>query len=60
MDEVEPTIDHSGQLRKGETMKDFVLKGVICYSKTRKELEIEILKKKQYFEKIIYSQKSDK
>ncbi len=26
----------------------------------RKELEIEILKKKQYFEKIIYSQKSDK
>jgi len=26
----------------------------------RKELEIEILKKKQYFEKLIYSQKSDK
>ena len=26
----------------------------------KKELEIEILKKKQYFEKIIYSQKSDK
>lgn len=26
----------------------------------RKELEIEILKKKQYFEEIIYSQKSDK
>ena len=26
----------------------------------RKELEIEILKKKQYFEKKIYSQKSDK